>query len=164
MSSLRTLPRAGSMRSGTIFQRRPLAPLTAGTASGSLPTPDHKDTGDLSNVPENGLLPRVVQRMERERAWPTPTARLGTARGPQAKRYHDPARSNDLDDAVAASMAPRMTSDGLWTTPCADDTGHRRDSYPQGGTALSTQAGGSLNPTWVEWLMGFPLGWTDCER
>jgi len=20
--------------------------------------------------------------------------------------------------------------------------------------------GGSLNPTWVEWLMGFPLGWT----
>jgi hypothetical protein len=22
---------------------------------------------------------------------------------------------------------------------------------------------GSLNPTWVEWLMGFPLGWTVCE-
>lgn len=21
--------------------------------------------------------------------------------------------------------------------------------------------GGKLNPTWVEWLMGFPLGWTD---
>ena len=21
---------------------------------------------------------------------------------------------------------------------------------------------GGLNPTWVEWLMGFPLGWTDC--
>jgi hypothetical protein len=21
---------------------------------------------------------------------------------------------------------------------------------------------GKLNPTWVEWLMGFPLGWTDC--
>ena len=25
-----------------------------------------------------------------------------------------------------------------------------------------TVAGGQLNPTWVEWLMGFPLGWTDC--
>jgi hypothetical protein len=23
---------------------------------------------------------------------------------------------------------------------------------------------GALNPTWVEWLMGFPLGWTDCEH
>ena len=22
---------------------------------------------------------------------------------------------------------------------------------------------GALNPTWVEWLMGFPLGWTDLE-
>ena len=22
---------------------------------------------------------------------------------------------------------------------------------------------GQLNPTWVEWLMGFPLGWTDLE-
>jgi hypothetical protein len=21
---------------------------------------------------------------------------------------------------------------------------------------------GELNPEWVEWLMGFPAGWTDC--
>jgi hypothetical protein len=26
---------------------------------------------------------------------------------------------------------------------------------------LST--GGQLNPTWVEWLMGWPLGWTDLK-
>jgi hypothetical protein len=24
-------------------------------------------------------------------------------------------------------------------------------------------AGGTLNPTWVEWLMGWPLGWTDLK-
>ena len=23
--------------------------------------------------------------------------------------------------------------------------------------------GGKLNPTWVEWLMGFPIGWTGCD-
>jgi hypothetical protein len=23
--------------------------------------------------------------------------------------------------------------------------------------------GGKLNPTWVEWLMGWPLGWTDLK-
>lgn len=23
---------------------------------------------------------------------------------------------------------------------------------------------GRLNPTWVEWVMGFPLGWTVCEH
>ena len=30
--------------------------------------------------------------------------------------------------------------------------------------AVSKEVGyntGALNPTWVEWLMGFPLGWTD---
>jgi hypothetical protein len=27
----------------------------------------------------------------------------------------------------------------------------------------TTISGGQLNPTWVEWLMGFPLGWTDLE-
>tara|TARA_R100000808_G_C2113581_1_gene126927 strand:- start:348 stop:764 length:417 start_codon:yes stop_codon:yes gene_type:complete len=38
-----------------------------------------------------------------------------------------------------------------------------RDSIP--GWLLSNtptkSAGGSLNPTWVEWLMGWPIGWTD---
>jgi DNA (cytosine-5)-methyltransferase 1 len=24
-------------------------------------------------------------------------------------------------------------------------------------------ATGALNPTWVEWLMGWPLGWTDLK-
>jgi DNA (cytosine-5)-methyltransferase 1 len=22
---------------------------------------------------------------------------------------------------------------------------------------------GQMNPQWVEWLMGYPIGWTDCE-
>ena len=26
---------------------------------------------------------------------------------------------------------------------------------------LNDQCGGQLNPEWVEWLMGFPVGWTD---
>ena len=29
--------------------------------------------------------------------------------------------------------------------------------------AMSAGNGGKLNPTWVEWLMGFPLGWTDLD-
>jgi DNA (cytosine-5)-methyltransferase 1 len=28
--------------------------------------------------------------------------------------------------------------------------------------ALSCTDGGALNPAWVEWLMGYPAGWTDC--
>src|SRR5690606_24677965 len=80
----------------------------------------------------------------------------------------------------------------LWPTPVGSDTGIRKKPYAQGGTPLSlaasqcptptvsgnynrkgasatsgdglaTFAGGSLNPTWVEWLMGWPLGWTDLK-
>jgi hypothetical protein len=29
--------------------------------------------------------------------------------------------------------------------------------------AMQAGNGGKLNPTWVEWLMGFPTGWTDLE-
>lgn len=30
-------------------------------------------------------------------------------------------------------------------------------------TSLRDVIGGKLNPTWVEWLMGFPIGWTDLD-
>jgi site-specific DNA-cytosine methylase len=50
-----------------------------------------------------------------------------------------------------------------------DSDAVRRDGRPgqqwpaSGGENLRTQVGGQLNPTWVEWLMGFPTGWTaDC--
>jgi hypothetical protein len=51
----------------------------------------------------------------------------------------------------------------MYSTPVADDTGHRKKRYAQGGTALSMQVGGQLNPTWIEWLMGWPSRWTALE-
>jgi hypothetical protein len=65
--------------------------------------------------------------------WPTPTAR--DHRGGQEKRVGDPDRHGgwNLNDWAAASPGSGQLR---------GDIGH-------------------LNPTWVEWLMGFPLGWTD---
>jgi hypothetical protein len=31
----------------------------------------------------------------------------------------------------------------------------------EAGTPYEIQERGPLNPIWREWLMGFPLGWTD---
>jgi DNA (cytosine-5)-methyltransferase 1 len=31
------------------------------------------------------------------------------------------------------------------------------------GEQLPNVVGGQLNPTWVEWLMGWPVGWTDLK-
>lgn len=48
---------------------------------------------------------------------------------------------------------------GLWTTPCAADAqgSHGGNNH----RSLRTDVAGQLNPMWVEWLMGFPPGWTD---
>ena len=113
--------------------------MEQGKYSEMWPTPtarDHKDTGtnvDWQKVADKVKLPGAVM-IEEQKRWPTPTARLGSPRGAQAKRVDDPARSNDLDDAVLA------TSDGDKTQPKA------------------------LNPSWVAWLMGFPPSWTDISE
>lgn len=40
--------------------------------------------------------------------------------------------------------------------------GDRLD-YATERTPDGQPTGGQLNPTWVEWLMGWPLGWTDLK-
>jgi hypothetical protein len=62
----------------------------------------------------------------------------------------------NLLSAVKHNLMPKM-----FPTPVKDDVHHRKEKYQQGGTALSTQAGGQLNPTWVCWLMGYPQDWVD---
>jgi len=43
------------------------------------------------------------------------------------------------------------------------DNGKSPAELARNTTTLATLAGGQLNPTWVEWLMGFPTGFTDLE-
>ena len=74
--------------------------------------------------------------------------------------------SRQLSASLRQMLEHRISASGggCWPrlpTPTADDTGHRKGKYAQGGTALSCQAGGKLSPLWVEWLMGWPVGWTD---
>jgi len=59
-----TWPRSGMMRNGIAYRLPTLALRINETESGSWPTPtarDWKDTGNLSNVPENGLLGRFFK-------------------------------------------------------------------------------------------------------
>jgi hypothetical protein len=75
--------------------------------------------------------------------WPTPKG--------SAANYGRP-RENDRGDLQAAVLR--------WPTPVASDAGKDRGS--SAGWGLRDAVGGLLNPTWVEWLMGYPPGWTDC--
>lgn len=60
---------------------------------------------------------------------------------------------------------------GLWPTPCARDyrgvfrteRGVQRRLESKRGVPLNEAVGGLLNPEWVEWLMGWPIGWTELK-
>jgi DNA (cytosine-5)-methyltransferase 1 len=56
-----------------------------------------------------------------------------------------------------------------WPTPLSTEyraNRVKRENHHNGLTqaVLATQDGGQLNPTWVEWLMGWPLEWTDLKQ
>ncbi len=57
---------------------------------------------------------------------------------------------------------PKLSAQVLWPTPNARDYNGAPSQMERNTKPLNAEVGGSLNPTWVEWLMGWPLGWTDC--
>ena len=60
-----------------------------------------------------------------------------------------------------------MARKGLWPTPSAHDgkgsyrPGQRRYQLTEVAGPGRTPDNGRLSPDWVEWLMGWPIGWTD---
>ena len=59
----------------------------------------------------------------------------------------------------------------MWPTPTVNDSKNNAgpSQFKRKGTNLNVAVakrgtqGGSLNPTWVEWLMGYPAGYTDLK-
>lgn len=82
--------------------------------------------------------------------WPTPTVK---------GNYNRKGASKHSGDGLATKVRNFATPTARdWKSGKASQATMDRNSRP-----LSEQIGGSLNPTWVEWLMGWPLGWTDLQ-
>ena len=129
-----TFPRSGMTQSGTLFQLQPLVRRTAEIVSGLWPTPS------ASQMPCEGTVRLCRQR------WL--------------------AGDVTLEEASAIAGRDVRKSQGkvaAWATPTVNGNYNRKGSSKTSGDGLATQVGGKLNPQWVEWLMGFPIGWTDCE-
>jgi len=93
---------------------------------------------------------------------PTPSAWDGM-RGP-AKQY-DP-KSKSQKDRNLNTFGRIYPKPGMWPTPTArdwKDNGKSPAELARNSVTLATHAGGQLNPTWVEWLMGWPEEWTDLK-
>jgi hypothetical protein len=186
-----TLPKWGMMRDGVLWERITPEHLTSGTESGSWPTIRAADgerggRGDLIQAirgNENShykLWPTPTVQAARISECSTEVL---------VREYHRSMNRNGAASCLASAMAGRMwptpnqrdwkdagatqgnrkspnlgTMVHQWATPTKADAqgGPGRSDKRTGGDNLRTQAGGQLNPTWVEWLMGWPLGWTDC--
>lgn len=131
-------PRSGMMRNGVCWERVTPERHTVEIASGFLPTP---------TATANMLSPSMQKWPAHRRMWPTPVA-------------DSDRRTNYAQGGTSLGYAVRM-----WPTPTAQDAKNNGppSQMERNTKPLNAEVGGALNPPWVEWLMGWPIGWTDLQ-
>lgn len=137
--SLQNFPPYGMTVDGVFYPLRTWERITDAIDGGSWPTP---------RAEERGQYQRDGGKKGKERA--TLTGRVKMWRTPL---------SSDADKKGHGNLSHQVK---MWPTPTAC-AGQQPGEHGQGGQNLATVAGGSLNPMWVEWLMGYPSGWTVLE-
>jgi DNA (cytosine-5)-methyltransferase 1 len=101
--------------------------------------------------------------------WPTPIAsKAGAWRGDGQISMVAKNVTTYKEYLMLTQGACKSKLDKYWPTPMS--TEHKanrqtRENHQNGLTqaVLATETGGQLNPTWVEYLMGWPLGFTDLK-
>jgi hypothetical protein len=144
------LPRSGTYANGTLSPLPTLVPRTGAKESGLWPTPTvfHALRGN-HDEPVSVYLARVQDHKDGKtkgkpgpslgiavRMWPTPTA-------------------GDANGSGSRNTATSKAHPGISLTDAVLGDGGRG--------RIDAGNSGRLNPMWVEWLMGFPIGWTDCD-
>jgi DNA (cytosine-5)-methyltransferase 1 len=120
-----------------------------------------KTTGRMAQI---GLTQQVKLRA----MWPTPNCPNG---GRSIKHVTD-WRGNTAYHKGKKVQVGLEAAVKLWPTPTAVTNSGGAAMCKWGGAGsrakLKTmvtpqELNGALNPTWVEWLMGWPLEWTSCD-
>ena len=139
-----------------LFRLAPSMPRTDETDVQFWPTPTSMDAAGLDHYPRKDATPtRSVLLSQKVALWPTPTAR--DCKGANSMEHLTREGKRNHTDQLANAVK-------LFPTPTVRcGTGPSQTATRQGSSDLQTEIGGQLNPTWVEWLMGFPAGWTDLD-
>jgi len=157
-----TLPRWGSMQDGELYQRQTLVRPILESEFGSEPNNETFFHTPTTGGLDGGSNSRKALKKRMEN-WPTPTAH-------NAKEAAYPAEFLRKTPTLAATVAIRK-----FPTPTASDNrdrGNMSNPSIQRRVAIGKQImlsqsvdrnSGQLNPPWVEWLMGWPLEWTDLK-
>jgi hypothetical protein len=131
--SLESLPKSGTTRNGVLYRQLDW----------------------VRPIDETGLL-----------SWPTPRASAAMADSPEAimRNVQKKGYKSKLEQAVQMWPTPRAAQAEVRNhTIYAREFGKPQNLENRIAQREPTAIGGKLNPMWVEWLMGFPLGWTDLE-
>ena len=108
---------------------------------------------------KKGGRTNLAEQIAVQTLFPTPTVHGNNNRAGSSKKA-----GNGLATFVKLYPTPQATSWG-----CSGARAKLRELQEAGAISederkgMQAGNGGKLNPTWVEWLMGFPLGWTDLE-
>jgi len=123
------------------------------------PTPQSRDYkgARLDGKTSAGSQTNLNDAVRQEWATPSAADAVGSTGGGQGRSLRTDVRNNPQKD--------------LWPTPAARD--HKGGSNPHrvrngkvqtdtlDRAVLASDGRGQLNPTFVEWLMGYPRSWTD---
>jgi hypothetical protein len=145
--------RSGTMRSGTVYPLAPLALLTDATESGLWPTPTavwRPMEGNVRLLREKVFAGEMTEEEATQMLGKSPYASQGKLKAmwptPAARDYRGANGYETTMEKLKQGKRPHL------------------DQLPNAVQAAENKPiRGTLNPTWVEWLMGFPLGWTDSK-
>jgi hypothetical protein len=185
---LENLPKSGMTRNGVLYpQPAWVRPINANESS-LWPTPTTQEVkhpqAELTETgrrkSKNGKTSHSLGLADAVKMWPTPTAVTRPMEG-NVRMYRAKIQAGEMTEAEAQAILGKSVWEAqgkvpeMWPTPRAaqaetrNHTVYARESgKPQNLENRIAQRepsaiGGKLNPMWVEWLMGFPTGWTDLK-
>ncbi len=176
-----TWPQWGLMRNGECWEQRMLEQTIRGTESGLSPNGvDSFHTPNTTGL-DGGSNNRKALKKRKE-MWPTPATKgYGHAAEGMVGNLIEKIEHGVITKKEAEQMLslPKLENHRTWkkkfpTPQLADykDRGNMSNPSIQRRAEMGKQmnlsmvahpTSGQLNPMWVEWLMGWPLGWTDLK-
>jgi DNA (cytosine-5)-methyltransferase 1 len=159
---LETWPQWGLMRDGECWEQQTLEQTIRGTESGLSPNGvDRFHTPNTTGLDGGSNSRKALKK--RQEMWPTPCATDHKGAG----------KTGTLRDRLdyAAERGATKSKTYTWPTPrtkgmCGGSGAWaqlKANTTIEEARAMGAGNGGKLNPTWVEWLMGWPPEWTDLK-
>lgn len=146
-------PKAGMTHGGEFYRQPSWERRTGEIGSGLLPTMRASLTGRITPNRTRDKFNNLESAIARQ-MWPTPRASANENR--QTKPTPSQmAGTHGMNLATAVNMLPSPNARDWRSGKGRQENGHT----PQ----LPEVIGGQLNPDWVEWLMGWPIGWSDLK-